>query len=51
MVCGEIVVQSNTCADPENFATGGPILTKFVSLFLFFVFYEGRGDSKAIIEC
>ena len=39
-----------SCADPENFARGGPTLTTFSFLlfvfFVFFVFLSGFGGSK-----
>ena len=33
------------CADPENFARGGPTLTKFFFVFVFFD--EGREDPNS----
>ena len=34
------------CGDPENFARGGPTLTKFFFCFCFF-FDEGREDPNS----
>ena len=37
-----------TCADPESFVRGGPILTCFLFIYLFIYFFdEGREDQNS----